>query len=282
MKDDDGVRPIGIGEVLRRIMAKSVGKIVQGDVQLASGSLQTCTGVESGIEASIHAMYRLFLRDNVDAVILVDARNAFNCLGRKASLHNISRICPPISCFLNNSYKEPSKLHLGDGSYILSEEGVTQGDPLAMAMYALATKDIIDTLREKHPEVFQTWYADDASSCGKLEKLALWWNFLNEIGPKYGYFPKPSKTWLILKNPELLDKARELFGNEVKITTEGHRHIGAALGSESFKKEFISLKVDKWVTDVKNLSELAKEEPQAALSAFNVGMSQFGPLFRGQ
>ena len=34
------------------------------------------------------------------------------------------------------------------------------------------------------------------------------------------------------------------------------------------------MKVDKWVTDVKNLSELAKEEPQAALSAFNVGMSQ--------
>ena len=34
------------------------------------------------------------------------------------------------------------------------------------------------------------------------------------------------------------------------------------------------MKVNKWVTDVKNLSELAKEEPQAALSAFNVGMSQ--------
>ena len=56
MKEDNGVRPIGIGETLRRIMGKSVTKVVRSDVQLAGGCLQTCTGVEAGIESSIHAM----------------------------------------------------------------------------------------------------------------------------------------------------------------------------------------------------------------------------------
>ena len=73
MKEDNGVSPIGIGECLRRIMGRSVAKVLGEDVQLAGGTLQTCTGVEAGIEASIHAMGRLFNDDQCEAVILVDA-----------------------------------------------------------------------------------------------------------------------------------------------------------------------------------------------------------------
>ena len=53
MKENDGVRPIGIGEVLRRIMGRCVTKIVGNDVQLVGGTLKTCTGVEAGIEACL-------------------------------------------------------------------------------------------------------------------------------------------------------------------------------------------------------------------------------------
>ena len=60
MKEDDGIRPVGIGEAMRRIIGKSVAKIVRPDVQKAGGTLQTCTGVEAGIEAAIHAMARTF------------------------------------------------------------------------------------------------------------------------------------------------------------------------------------------------------------------------------
>ena len=274
MKEDNGVRPIGIGETLRRIVGKSVTKVVRSDVQLAGGCLQTCTGVEAGIESSIHAMLRLFQSEDCEAVILVDADNAFNRLNRKATLHNVARICPPLSCFLENSYKEPCKLHLSDGTYIMSEEGATQGDPLAMPKYAVGTRPIIDSLKENAPDTAQAWFADDASACGLLEKLWIWWEHLNKIGPSYGYFPKPSKTFIVVKNPELIEKAKELFGKDVKITADGHRHIGAALGSEAFKLNFITKKVEKWVQDVQDLVKIAKEEPQAALSAFNVGMSQ--------
>ena len=52
--------------------------------------------------------------------------------------------------------------------------------------------------------------------------LKKWWDDLNQYGPAYGYFPKASKTVLILKNPELLERAKEMFGNgegEITITT---------------------------------------------------------------
>ena len=274
MKEGNGVRPIGIGESLRRIMGRCVAKVVKRDVQLASGSLQTCTGLEAGIEASIHAMSRIFNDEASEAVLLVDAENAFNMINRKTALHNTQHLCPPLFRFLNNTYKEPVKLHLGDGSFIVSEEGVTQGDPLAMHMYALSTRKVIDTLDRETNNVTQVWYADDSAGGGKLGNVHRWWTLLNNVGPKYGYHPKASKTWLVVKSPELVLRARQLFGEEVKITSEGHRHIGSALGSDEFRRDFIRSKVEKWLVDLKQLVDIAKEEPQVALSAFNIGLSK--------
>ena len=123
----------------------------------------------------------------------------------------------------------------------------------------------------------QVWFADDGNAGGKLRLLKEWWDLLNQIGPQYGVFPKPSKTYMVLKDPALLPLAKELFGEDedgVKITTEGKRQIGAAIGTEAFKVKYVSAKIEKWVLDVNQLADIAKEEPQAALSAFNVGLSQ--------
>ena len=136
MKEDNGVRPVGIGEALRRIMGKSLTRAIRDDIKNAGGVLQTCTGIEAGLEASVHAMRHIFQDERTEAVILVDADNAFNRLNRKAALNSIWNLCPPLHRFLENTYKESAKLHLEDGSYLLSKEGATQGDPLAMAMYA--------------------------------------------------------------------------------------------------------------------------------------------------
>ncbi|CAB3999685.1 Hypothetical predicted protein [Paramuricea clavata] len=48
------VRPIGVGEVIRRISAKCVMSFAKKDVVEASGSLQLCAGQKSGSEAAIH------------------------------------------------------------------------------------------------------------------------------------------------------------------------------------------------------------------------------------
>ena len=274
-KDDNGVRPVGIGETLRRIVGKCVNKALGNDVQLAAGALQTCAGMESGVEAAIHAMSTIFEEDQCEAVLLVDAENAFNRLNREVALHNIQRTCPPLFRYLHNSYKQPAKLHLGDGTFIFSEEGVTQGDNVAMAMYSVSSRKLIDSSRSAVKEVKQVWFADDSCGGSKIAKLRDWWNHLKDTGPAYGYFPKPSKTWLIIKSEEMLVAARQAFaGTGVQITASGERHIGAALGSPEFKEKYVKDKVDKWVADVMKLSEIAQEEPQAALSAYNTGLSQ--------
>ena len=47
-----------------------------------------------------------------------------------------------------------------------------------------------------------------------------------------------------------------------------------SLGTETFRNDFVSGKAEKWVKDVNELAEIAKEEPQAALCAYNMGLSQ--------
>ena len=52
-------------------------------------------------------------------------------------------ICPAISTVLNNTYQSPVKLFVSGGEEIESSEGIIQGNPLAIEMYALAMTPLI-------------------------------------------------------------------------------------------------------------------------------------------
>ena len=75
----------------------------------------------------VYAMADIFSNDSWEAVILLDAENAFDCLNREVALHNMQLQYPSIARFLSNTYNIPAQLHLWDGSHITSEEGTTQG-----------------------------------------------------------------------------------------------------------------------------------------------------------
>ena len=68
-------------------------------------------------------------------------------------------------------------------------------------------------------------YADDATAGGTLVQLCEWWDKVVSLGPHYGYFANPMKTWLTVKQ-EHHNAAKELFrGTGVNITTDGRKHL---------------------------------------------------------
>ena len=95
-KGNAEIRPIGVGEVIRRIIAKCVTRATKQDIIEASGSLQVCAGLKSGAEAVIHALHNTFDADDTNAVLLTDA---FNSLNRASALHNISALCPVLATY---------------------------------------------------------------------------------------------------------------------------------------------------------------------------------------
>ena len=88
-----GVRPIGMGEVLRRIIGKTISTMFKEQIKEAAGSLQVCAGHSSGAKASVLAMSQVFEEDGTDAVLLIDATSAFNQMNRAAAMHNIRITC---------------------------------------------------------------------------------------------------------------------------------------------------------------------------------------------
>ena len=96
------------------------------------------------------------------------------------------------------------------------------------------------------------------------------------LGPGYGYFANPSKTWLIVK-PEHLSYAGRFFQDSgVNITTEGKRHLGAALGEKSTIDSYVKGKVQQWVNEVEELATVARTHSQVAYAAFTHGMASNG------
>ena len=123
-------------------------------------------------------------------------------------LFNFGIVCPTESHILINTYRKHSQLFV-EGL----QECTTQGDPLAMAMYAF------------NGIAKQVWFAGDS---------AVGWDLLVEIGPQYGYFQNGSKMHALAKLRHA-EAAMEIFeGTGIDISTEGERYLDGAIGTSSF------------------------------------------------
>ena len=125
--------------------------------------------------------------------------------------------------------------------------------PVIMTMSHLTTVSIY---------IRQIFYADDAAAAGKLQKIKDWWKHLLNTGPMYGYYPKPSKTWLIVK-PHMYATAKALFP-DINVTQKGHRYLGSYIGADEGLAEFVDNEVEEWKKDITGLAEIASSEPQLA------------------
>ena len=58
-------------------------------------------------------------------------------------------------------------------------------------------------------------------------------------------------------------------GTEIVITTDGKRHLGAAIGTRSFVEQ----KIAAWIHEVETISSLATTQPHAAYATFTRGLA---------
>ena len=132
-----GVRTIGIGETLWRVISKAVCYATRVDVELACGSDQMLDGVRSGIEGAIYTMSSLFCNMVLFLVgayylwmhlMLLLALTIFHCI-----LWNMRVLWPCCCTFVFNTYQGQATLVVrGSNENLSSMEGVTQRDLLSM------------------------------------------------------------------------------------------------------------------------------------------------------
>ena len=124
----------------------------------------------------------------------------------------------------------------------------------------------------------QVWFADDAAAGGSLKALQQFWNLLVRNGPAYGYFPKPSKSFLVIKPGRHADAKHIFSGTGVQFTDDGpdlkhkagQRHLGAAVGSAEFVAAYLDEKAASWADQV---ARLAGVRPML-LSSLDCGIAE--------
>ena len=92
------------------------------------------------------------------------------------------------------------------GIEILPKEGTNQSDRgLAFLGILLVLHTLLDFVLINELQTKEVTFADDPKVAEKLADIKNFWDKLATVGPRYGCFPKATKSYLIVKKDCLKD-----------------------------------------------------------------------------
>ena len=144
-----------------------------------------------------------------------------------------------------------------------------------MGTYALGIlpmlHSLLDFVLTSDLQTREVAFANNLTVAGKLADIKGFWDKLSTSGSKYGYFPKSTKWYLIVKKSCLKDAKTIFTDTNINITADGRKHLGAVVGSDTYKFQYVENLVDDWNTQLKLLSTIAETQLQAPYPAFVSG-----------
>lgn len=251
-KPGGGIRPIAVGETLRRLAAKCAAFVATAKFEPEFSPLQVGCGTRGGAEAAAHALRAFTAQCTAnDVIVKLDFSNAFNSVRRDVVADLLAKEMPELLPFFKLCYESSSFLVFGD-YLIISEEGFQQGDPLAVFLFCLSIHKLLKGLKSK----FKTAYIDDISKGDYwkvvLEDLAF---VVREI-PKIGLSLNEGKSELVIfstedtTSHEILTEFRKVCPSIAITKREDLKLLGSAIGEQAVHEVF-----EEKLTDFKTLAE---------------------------
>ena len=230
-KANSDVRPIAIGEAIRRITAKAL--CIQLNESFCSyfSPIQHGIATRGGAELLIHHISFLMESNPDCSVLSTDVKNAFNSVSRDSILKESKKNFPEIYAHVRQMYDRPSTLIYvnGQGTVKLqSEEGVHQGDPLGPVLFSAALHPIVTVIQNNHPGITLLAYLDDVYVLGPpKDALAVLLDLkasLSEIGLEI----KDEKCKLYFPT------APDNFSAGVPVSKDGIDVLGSPVGNHDY------------------------------------------------
>ena len=264
-----GIRPIAVGETLRRWTAKCLCSVITPKVVGQLKPLQLGTGVRGGCEAITQAINCILEQDTDTpyAILCVDLQNAFNSVSRDEVLKQVSVVCPELSAWVEYCYSRPSYLSFA-GNFISSECGVQQGDPLSPLLFALAIQPVILKIKSEVPDLMlNAWYLDDGTFVGEPHDLAHALDILEIEFPLIGLQVNEHKCEVWAPNPSNTDLS--VVNMNVSRCEEGMVILGTPISlSDDFIDKAVAKRAEKATTVLKLLPDI--NDPQLELALLRV------------
>ena len=268
-KKDASVRPVAVGETLRRLVSKCLCREYQDQAREFFFPLQIGVAHPLGTEIGLQTARQWCERNasNRTAVFLkADFTNAFNTVDRQAFLEQCAQHFPGLSAWASWCYATPSHL-LCDGQKISSESGVQQGDPLGPLLFALALQPVLQQLRSDTTAgglqlVFS--YLDDACFAGEQHAVASAFTNFQNACRGIGLELNMSKCEVIPAAGPHSAVNPALFPSDIKWQTSGDFELlGGPIGGTDYCNAHTAERVAKATKLLSALGEL--HDPQVAL-----------------
>lgn len=265
-KRDGGVRPVAVGEVLRRLVAKCFCARFKGRVEAVFVEAgQVGVGVKGGAEAAVIAVREALRRgDGRLWALKLDLENAFNTVDREVVLKRVREVFPEVESWYRLCYGSPAKLFCeGEVLPFGSAQGVQQGDPLGPLLFALGLLGTCRALKEKlRAGVLSVWYLDDGTIVGDVTEIGQAWGIIQEEVHKAGLRVNQAKCELFRPMESIEPVPSELSGVSV-IHGAGFELLGAPVGDKNFCEEYVGKRIAKIEAALKNLEKV--DDPQTEL-----------------
>ena len=142
-KKDGGLRPIAVGDTIRRVLGKCLLSLAAVKKELSSLQPRQCgVGVRNaaemvGMGLQRYVQSREAAGDRDYVVLQVDVKNAFNSMSRDAILRGCMAKAPSVYNWLRFCYGKPSPLFCQGRLLCMSAVGVHQGDTCGPLGFAL-------------------------------------------------------------------------------------------------------------------------------------------------
>ena len=259
-KAKGGVRPIAVGEVLRRLTAKCLARAANSEAQAFLCPHQLGVATKGGVEAIVHSTKLIMEKCRREGlgILMVDFENAFNSLDRTHILTAIRDRLPGLVAFSDLSYSQHSNL-IYESSIINSEHGVQQGDPLGPLLFAATLHSLVEKIAKDVPDLsLNAWYLDDGICAGKESSLLSALEIISCYGKELGLNIKLGKCELWSQRdfphiPAVIPRS----------AADGFQLLGAPIGNSEFAITSLSKRIEKASICLEKLEEL--DDPQISL-----------------
>ena len=170
-KQPSSVRPIAIGDIIRRTAGKCL--LLRYQKAAAKQLWPHQLGVGAPGDCDVIAMRCREWRSRGGpkrSLVKVDWKNAFNAVRRNRVLDAACRLCPSLYHYAVACYAADCFLQ-GPGYSIDSEEGVHQGCPASPLFFDLAIHENLVLAANVAGVELNLWHQDDAKLAGSWEGL---------------------------------------------------------------------------------------------------------------
>ncbi|CAK9023307.1 Retrotransposable element SLACS 132 kDa protein (ORF2) [Includes: Reverse transcriptase] [Durusdinium trenchii] len=275
-KPNGGVRPIAVGEILRRLAGKYLMSLVREDAQSYFWPAQVGVAVPGGAEKAIHtvrAWRRRHWNSPHKVALKLDFSNAFNTVSRAAVLSAVSEHFPSLSRWATWCYQRPTRLQFADW-VVESKAGVQQGDPLGPLFFPAAIQPLAQDLRNTGLDL-AVHYLDDGILAGDVAAVSQALRLVEARAANIGLILNLAKSELVAVGAVDIAALHCHFPDSLLRDTGGASKVqrnfellGAAIGNDAFVRAYTAERAARAGDLFDSLGEM--EDPQTmALDMFD-------------